>query len=70
MLPYVDTPTRKELSRQDGGGTRSDATVEASTKVLKDQKDRKAMIVLSDGGENGSSATQPTPSRRPSEPTP
>jgi len=43
---------------QDGGGTRLyDAIVEASNKVLKDQKDRKAMIVLSDGGENGSSAT-------------
>jgi VWFA-related protein len=58
VLPYVDTPTRRELSMQDGGGTRLyDAIVEASNKVLQDQKNRKAMIVLSDGGENGSSAT-------------
>jgi len=60
VLPYVDTPTRRELSMQDGGGTRLyDAIVEASNKVLKDQKNRKAMIVLSDGGENGSRATLP-----------
>jgi len=58
VLPYVDTPTRKELSMQDGGGTRLyDAIVEASNKILTDQKNRKAMIVLSDGGENGSTAT-------------
>ena len=58
ILPYVDTPTRRELSMQSGGGTRLfDAVVEASNTVLKNQKDRKAMIVLSDGGENGSSAS-------------
>jgi VWFA-related protein len=57
-LPYVDTPTRRDLSLQTGGGTLLyDAIVQASNTVLKNQNDRKAMIVLSDGGENGSTAT-------------
>ena len=47
---------------QDGGGTRLyDAIVEASSKVLKDQKNRKAMIVLSDGD----ASTQPSGSTDP-----
>ena len=58
ILPYVDTPTRRELSQQNGGGTLLfDAVVKASNDVLKNQKNRKAMVVLSDGGENGSTAT-------------
>ena len=57
-LPYVDTPTRRELGMQSGGGTLLfDAIVQASNTVLKDQRNRKAMIVLSDGGENGSTAS-------------
>lgn len=57
-LPYVDTPTRRDLSLQSGGGTLLyDAIVQASNTVLKTQANRKAMIVLSDGGENGSEAT-------------
>jgi VWFA-related protein len=58
ILPYVDTPTRRELNLQTGGGTLLfDAVVQASNTVLKNQRNRKAMIVLSDGGENGSTAT-------------
>lgn len=58
ILAYVDTPTRNELRQQTGGGTLLyDAVVEASNKVLKDQKNRKAMVVLSDGDDHGSSAT-------------
>ena len=58
VLPYVDTPTRRELGMQNGGGTLLyDAIVKASNDVLKNQKNRKAMIVLSDGGENGSNAS-------------
>ncbi len=58
VLPYVDTPTRRELNLQNGGGTLLfDAVVKASNDVLKNQKNRKAMVVLSDGGENGSTAT-------------
>src|ERR1700719_4495287 len=58
ILPYVDTPTRRELNLQNGGGTLLfDAIVQASNAVLKNQRNRKAMIVLSDGGENGSTAT-------------
>jgi VWFA-related protein len=58
ILPYVDTPTRRELRMQEGGGTLLfDAIVQASNNILKNQRNRKAMIVLSDGGENGSTAT-------------
>ena len=58
ILPYVDTPTRRELSLQSGGGTLLfDAIVQASRTVLKNTNNRKAMIVLSDGGDNGSNAT-------------
>jgi len=58
ILPYVDTPTRRELGLQTGGGTLLfDAVVQASNNVLKNQRNRKAMIVLSDGGDNGSTAT-------------
>ncbi len=58
VLPYVDTPTRRELGLQNGGGTLLfDAVVKASNDVLKNQKNRKAMVVLSDGGENGSTAS-------------
>ncbi|MDP9115204.1 MAG: VWA domain-containing protein [Acidobacteriota bacterium] len=58
VLPYVDTPTRRELSLQNGGGTLLfDAVVQASNDILKNQKNRKAMVVLSDGGENGSTSS-------------
>ena len=58
ILSYVDTPTRQELRMQTGGGTLLyDAVVQASNTVLKNQRNRKAMIVLSDGGDNGSKAT-------------
>ena len=58
ILPYVDTPTRRELGMQTGGGTLLyDAIVQASNTVLKNQRNRKAMIVLSDGDDNGSTAT-------------
>jgi len=58
ILNYVDTPTRQELRMQTGGGTlRYDAIVQASNTILKSQKNRKAMIVLSDGDDNGSRAT-------------
>ena len=58
ILPHVDTPTRRELSMQAGGGTLLyDAIVQASNTVLKTQRNRKAMIVLSDGVDFGSSAT-------------
>lgn len=57
-LPFVDTPTKRELRSQYGGGTLLfDAIVQASEDVMKTQKGRKALIVLSDGGENGSQAT-------------
>ena len=57
-LAFVDTPTRSQLRNQYGGGTLLfDSIVEASQDIMKKQQGRKALIVLSDGGENGSDAT-------------
>jgi VWFA-related protein len=57
-LSLVDTPTRNQLQNQYGGGTLLfDAIVDASKEVMRRQKGRKALIILSDGGENGSDAT-------------
>ncbi|MGA2712765.1 MAG: VWA domain-containing protein [Bryobacteraceae bacterium] len=57
-LAMVDTPTRNQLRSQYGGGTLLyDALVDASQDIMKQQQGRKALIVLSDGGENGSDAT-------------
>jgi len=57
-LTFVDTPTRNQLRSQVGGGTLLfDAIVEASQDIMKKQQGRKALIMLSDGGENGSDAT-------------
>jgi VWFA-related protein len=54
-LVFVDTPTRAQLSTQYGGGTLLfDAVIEASRNIMSKQQGRKALIVLSDGGENGS----------------
>ncbi len=57
-LTMVDTPTRNQLRSQYGGGTLLfDAIVDASQDMMSKQKGRKALIVLSDGGDNGSDAT-------------
>jgi VWFA-related protein len=57
-LSYVDTPTFRALRSQEGGGTRLyDAVLTASQDVMKNQKGRKALIVLSDGVDTGSDAT-------------
>jgi VWFA-related protein len=57
-LPYVDTPSRNELQAQRGGGTLLfDAVVRASREIMSGQRNRKALIILSDGGDNGSDQT-------------
>jgi len=57
-LPYVDTPSKSELGAQRGGGTLLfDAVVKASREIMTGQQNRKAMIILSDGGDNGSDET-------------
>ncbi|MDQ1471668.1 MAG: hypothetical protein QOJ99_3148 [Bryobacterales bacterium] len=57
-LVFVDTPTRAELRSQAGGGTLLfDATVNASKNIMAKRQGRKALIILSDGGENGSDAS-------------
>jgi len=58
-LPDVDTPTRAELDMEGtrGGTLLYDAVVKACRETMKKRNGRKALIVLSDGGENGSEAT-------------
>ena len=57
-LSYVDAPSRKELMMQTGGGTLLyDAVVKACQDVTKILKDRKALIILSDGVDTGSEAS-------------
>jgi VWFA-related protein len=57
-LPYVDTPSRKDLEAQRGGGTLLfDAVVKASREIMINQRNRKALIILSDGVDFGSSET-------------
>jgi VWFA-related protein len=57
-LALVDTPSRKELEMQRGGGTLLyDAIVTASQDIMKNQTNRKALILLTDGVDVGSQAT-------------
>jgi VWFA-related protein len=57
-LRMVNTPTRDELRSQYGGGTLLyDSISDASKEIMKKQEGRKALVILSDGGENGSNAT-------------
>ena len=57
-LVYVDTPTRQELRNQTGGGTLLfDAVVKGCNEIMSRRQGRKAMIIMSDGGENGSEAS-------------
>ena len=54
-LAYVDTETLHQLQMQHGGGTLLyDAVAQASNDVMKNEKGRKALIVLSDGVDLGS----------------
>jgi VWFA-related protein len=57
-LPYVDTPTFRQLQAQTGGGTLLyDAVVTASQDTMAKRTGRKALILLTDGEDNGSEAT-------------
>ena len=57
VLPYVDTPTRRELMSGGSAGTLLfDAIIKASKDVMKPLQGRKALIVLSDGVDVGSEA--------------
>ena len=59
-LATVDTPSRKELRNQVGGGTLLyDATVKGS-QIMQNEHGRKALIVMTDGVDNGSSANLAT----------
>jgi VWFA-related protein len=55
VLAYVDTETERQLQIQHGGGTLLyDAVVRASKDIMQKQSGRKALIVLTDGVDNGS----------------
>lgn len=57
-LAFVETPTRSELQNQSGGGTLLyDAVVTAAQDVMATLQGRKALILLTDGVDNGSDAT-------------
>ena len=54
-LAYVDTETREQLIRQNGGGTMLyDAVIKASDDIMKRERGRKALILLTDGVDVGS----------------
>ena len=58
VLPYVDTPSRKEAMNGGSAGTLLfDAIVKASNEIMKPLQGRKALIVLSDGVDVGSDAS-------------
>jgi VWFA-related protein len=57
VLPFVDTPTRRELMAGGSAGTLLfDAIIKASKDIMKPLQGRKALIVLSDGVDVGSEA--------------
>lgn len=56
-LTTVDTPSRRELRNQVGGGTLLYDAVVKGSQIMQDQHGRKAVIVMTDGVDNGSDAT-------------
>jgi VWFA-related protein len=56
-LTDVNSPSHRELQNQTGGGTVLYDAVLAAAKVMQDRQGRKAVIILSDGVDNGSNAT-------------
>jgi VWFA-related protein len=56
-LEQVDIPSRQDLELQRGGGTLLyDAVVKASNEIMMNQRNRKAIIVMTDGVDTGSGA--------------
>jgi VWFA-related protein len=53
-LAYVDTQSRRELMLEGGGTKLYDSIVQASRDIMKQQSNRKALIVLTDGVDVGS----------------
>jgi VWFA-related protein len=54
-LAYVDTPTRRDLEGQIGGGTLLyDAIVTAARDIMQSKTGRKALVLLTDGVDTGS----------------
>src|SRR5579864_8331397 len=59
-LDYVDSETMRQLRMQNGGGTLLyDAVIKASDEIMKNEKGRKAVILLTDGVDIGSYASVP-----------
>ncbi|HLG98343.1 MAG TPA: VWA domain-containing protein [Bryobacteraceae bacterium] len=53
-LALVDAPTRAELMQQTGGGTLLYDAIVQACKTMKDQRNRKALVLLTDGVDTGS----------------
>jgi VWFA-related protein len=59
-LDYVDSETMRQLRMQNGGGTLLyDAVIKASDEIMKNEKGRKAVILLTDGVDIGSYGSVP-----------
>jgi VWFA-related protein len=58
-LTLVDTPSRRQLQNQYGGGTLLYDAVVKGSEIMQPQHGRKALIVLTDGVDNGSDADLP-----------
>ena len=59
-LASVDTPTRQELSFQRGGGTLLYDAIVKAAELTRNQRNRKALIVMTDGVDTGSQASLET----------
>jgi VWFA-related protein len=55
-LTTVDTPSRSELRNQVGGGTLLYDAIAKGSQILQNQRGRKALVVMTDGVDNGSAA--------------
>ncbi len=55
-LATVDTPSRSELRNQVGGGTLLYDAIVKGSQMMQSQRGRKALIVMTDGVDNGSEA--------------
>ncbi len=59
-LATVDTPSRNELHNQVGGGTRLYDAIVKGSQIMQNQHGRKALIVMTDGVDNGSDSNLAT----------
>lgn len=59
ILNGIDTPTRKELKATGGSGTAFFDSIASGSELMRSEKGRKALVVLSDGVDSSSDHTLP-----------